>query len=344
MAKWKGPRPVARKLFEAIAFDVYPDSPAVLADFFITDQQHYEALYYPIREGEITLEDLDRVLGDPKAITELVNKSPSNPHQGIVFGFGGSEGLGARKAKTETRTELWERLWGSYVEKLARIDELKSKGRYGYQLRMPYRSLKIAQETLLKEFPEADIYTDPALFEERKRMKPNMGLHTEDEQVQAVDLAADSLSRGLEAASSNNLFGLSKEIGYLESIADLAKSEGVESVASIALANQIKLLQEFEKIVGQLEGSRPTMGVRSHKERQEAYEMAVEAYHRGVQAAQERNALGLASEIGYLTAIRELAQKARAKDLISVLEEQIHDLMSRMERNFPGWGRGLIRE
>lgn len=95
----KSPRPVAKRLYEAVAFDLFPDSPAVIADFFITDQEHYEALYYPIRAGEITLEDLDRVLGVPKAITEIVNKSESNPHKGIVFGFGGPEGLGKPRGR-----------------------------------------------------------------------------------------------------------------------------------------------------------------------------------------------------------------------------------------------------
>lgn len=105
MAKRKEPRPVARRLYEAVAFDLFPDSPAVLADFFITDQEHYEALYHPIRAGEITVEDLDRVLGDPKAITEIVNRSESNPYPGIVFGFGGPHGLG--KPRGRKIKEIW---------------------------------------------------------------------------------------------------------------------------------------------------------------------------------------------------------------------------------------------
>jgi len=38
----------------------------------------------------------------------------------------------------------WEACWEKYVTKIARIDELKAAGRYGYQLRMPYKSLTIA--------------------------------------------------------------------------------------------------------------------------------------------------------------------------------------------------------
>lgn len=81
-------RPTAMRLLEHIALDLYPDSPAVLADFWITDQAHWEALYYSIQAGDISIEDLDRILGDPEAITEAVNLSPSNPHKGIVFGEG----------------------------------------------------------------------------------------------------------------------------------------------------------------------------------------------------------------------------------------------------------------
>lgn len=91
---WPGVRPVVTRLMEAVAFDVWPDSPATIADFWITDQAHYEALYGPIRAGEITAEDLDRVLGDAEAITKLVNEAPSNPHPGIAFGRGGSSTLG----------------------------------------------------------------------------------------------------------------------------------------------------------------------------------------------------------------------------------------------------------
>lgn len=151
-------------------FDLFPDSPAVIADFFITDQQHYEALYYPIRAGEITVQDLDRVLDDPEAITKLVNRSPSNPHKGIVFGFGKSE----------------------------------------------------------------------------------MGLHTQEEQIQAVDMAADSLARGLDAATAHNLFGLATEVGYLRALADLAIAEGVEGLATIAKQNAAVLIARFEKIYGEI--------------------------------------------------------------------------------------------
>jgi hypothetical protein len=158
-----------------------------------------------------------------------------------------------------TRTELWERLWGTYIDKLRRVEDLKAIGRYGYQLRMPYKSLDIAAKALLKEFPEADIYLDPGLFEERKRIeaekkmkKPKMGLHTEDEQLQAVDLIADSFGRGQDAARERNLFGLSSEIGYHNAVRDLALQEGVEGLATIANKNLETLGQAFEQLYSEL--------------------------------------------------------------------------------------------
>lgn len=102
-------------------FDLFPDSPAVIADFFITDQQHYEALYYPIRAGDITVKDLDRVLGDPEAITKLVNAAPSNPHHGIVFGFG-EAGMGGGMEDPEK--QLWHILvWPTHPDGPSEIQE-----------------------------------------------------------------------------------------------------------------------------------------------------------------------------------------------------------------------------
>jgi hypothetical protein len=46
-------RPVTRQLIESVMLDVWPSHPAVIVDFGIDSQQHYEALYYPIRNREI---------------------------------------------------------------------------------------------------------------------------------------------------------------------------------------------------------------------------------------------------------------------------------------------------
>lgn len=50
--------------------------------------------------------------------------------------------------------ERWEMLWGNYIDKLNRLEELKAMGRYGYQLRMPKKSLAAAIQALETEFPE----------------------------------------------------------------------------------------------------------------------------------------------------------------------------------------------
>jgi hypothetical protein len=77
-------RPIAANLIESILLDCWP-RPAAVVDFGLDTQTHYEALYYPIRAGELSAEALDAALGDGPALTALVNAAPSNPHRGIVF-------------------------------------------------------------------------------------------------------------------------------------------------------------------------------------------------------------------------------------------------------------------
>ncbi len=52
------------------------------------------------------------------------------------------------------RYELFEKLWGTYIEKLKRVDDLQAMGRFGYQLRMPKKAVAIAWNKLSLEFPE----------------------------------------------------------------------------------------------------------------------------------------------------------------------------------------------
>ena len=42
----------------------------------------------------------------------------------------------------------WESLWATYVAKLARLDELRAMGRYGYQLSRPKLALKLAADAI----------------------------------------------------------------------------------------------------------------------------------------------------------------------------------------------------
>ncbi|MBX9583975.1 MAG: hypothetical protein K2X87_27055 [Gemmataceae bacterium] len=85
-ADWdlKRVRQTTRSLVEAIMFDEWP-SLAAQVDFGLKSQEHYEALYYPLRNEEITPTQLDGALCHGPKITELANAAPSNPHKGLVF-------------------------------------------------------------------------------------------------------------------------------------------------------------------------------------------------------------------------------------------------------------------
>lgn len=75
---------VTAKMFISVLIDNWP-SPAACVDFGVDSQLHYEALYYPIRAGEISEVELDKVLGNGPEITKLVQSCESNPHKDIVF-------------------------------------------------------------------------------------------------------------------------------------------------------------------------------------------------------------------------------------------------------------------
>jgi hypothetical protein len=77
-------RDTTRNLVEAIWLDVWPRSGAIV-DFGLESQEHYEALYYPVREGEITPEQLDVALGKGEKLTALARSARSNPHKEINF-------------------------------------------------------------------------------------------------------------------------------------------------------------------------------------------------------------------------------------------------------------------
>jgi hypothetical protein len=77
-------RPLTRHLISSVLLDQWPNNPSVVV-FGIHSQEHYEALYYPIRNQELSPKQLDAVLGDGTAITALVQAAPSNPHKEIEF-------------------------------------------------------------------------------------------------------------------------------------------------------------------------------------------------------------------------------------------------------------------
>jgi hypothetical protein len=68
-----------RNLIISIELDTWPNMLATV-DFGLDSQKHYEALYYPIRNQEITPAQLDAALGDGEKLTGLTQAAASNPH------------------------------------------------------------------------------------------------------------------------------------------------------------------------------------------------------------------------------------------------------------------------
>ena len=77
-------RPTTRNLVEAVMRDAWPSDAAEI-DFGIDSQKHYEALYFPIREGKILPKALDEALGHGEKLTGLVRDAASNPHKDVEF-------------------------------------------------------------------------------------------------------------------------------------------------------------------------------------------------------------------------------------------------------------------
>ncbi|MCI0719449.1 MAG: hypothetical protein L0338_10855 [Acidobacteria bacterium] len=105
-------RPTTRHLISSILFDAWPNHAAAV-DFGIDSQKHYEALYFPIREGEITPDTLDAALGDGQKLTALVREATSNPHKDVEFhtswdlipgrdGTGTTEKIGLKELRSES--------------------------------------------------------------------------------------------------------------------------------------------------------------------------------------------------------------------------------------------------
>ncbi len=100
IAKMVSAGSTADDLFDSVMMDMWPRQAAIV-DFGLDGmvstssgqmsfsraaaKLRYEALYYPIRNGEITKDDLRRVVGDGPAITKLTSRCRTNPHKGIKF-------------------------------------------------------------------------------------------------------------------------------------------------------------------------------------------------------------------------------------------------------------------
>ena len=77
-------RQTTSNLIHSMLMDEWPRAGAIV-DFGLDGQQHYEALYYPIRAHEILPAQLDAALGNGEALTALARTAPSNPHKDVEF-------------------------------------------------------------------------------------------------------------------------------------------------------------------------------------------------------------------------------------------------------------------
>lgn len=119
-------RPETRNLIESVLMDAWPNHAAVV-DFGLDSQEHYEALYDPLRAGQITPLALDAALGHGEKLTALVREAPSNPHRDVefytswdvMFGRDRPQPSGGAARETEARTGEFE----------LRQDERHSMGR-----------------------------------------------------------------------------------------------------------------------------------------------------------------------------------------------------------------------
>ena len=74
---------MAKRLVWFLRTDEWPTS-AIVVDFGITSSRHFGALQYAVRCG-VTAYELDRVMGDGPAITQLVRSIPHQPFGPVVF-------------------------------------------------------------------------------------------------------------------------------------------------------------------------------------------------------------------------------------------------------------------
>jgi hypothetical protein len=83
-AELQAVRQTTADLIHSVLLDVWP-RPGAIVDFGLDSQEHYQALYYPIREHEILPAQLDAALGNGEALTSLVRNARSNPHRDVEF-------------------------------------------------------------------------------------------------------------------------------------------------------------------------------------------------------------------------------------------------------------------
>jgi hypothetical protein len=77
---------------------------------------------------------------------------------------------------------------------------------------------------------------------------PQLGLHTEKEQVVAIDLAAASYERAVQAHERRDSVAMAFEIGYIKAISELAEAEGARVVVEITQEQILRLDAIFTQI------------------------------------------------------------------------------------------------
>ena len=145
-------RDTTKNLIEAIWLDVWPRAGAVV-DFGLSSQEHYEAIYYGVREGEITPEALDAALGKGDKLTALARSAASNPHRDIVFSTSW-DGLVTRPEGPESGEDLGD----DPVPRGKQAEALYAEWREDYAAR--------ARESAVQPYPS------PSEIAERNRGKP----------------------------------------------------------------------------------------------------------------------------------------------------------------------------
>jgi hypothetical protein len=75
-------RDLTRDVYQALVLDVWP-SPAGIVDFGLNTQDHYAALQWAVREGDVTPKQLDAALGKGVQLQALITET--NPYRGVRF-------------------------------------------------------------------------------------------------------------------------------------------------------------------------------------------------------------------------------------------------------------------
>lgn len=80
-------------------------------------------------------------------------------------------------------------------------------------------------------------------------MRPKMGLHTEEEKSDALNLTTEALHRGFDAFHAGDPIGIAAEMGYIKGISDLAAKEGYAPLARTLLGQVEDLKEKLHEVM-----------------------------------------------------------------------------------------------